>query len=309
MRLGDNSFGRLVRLLSMDTRILAGSGGFIAFILFIMLPSIIALYVAGLFWMPQSHQAVITLEYIHPGTSVYEALHTEYISTVKSLAGMVTGFWAGFPMLVIASLVASSFISGERGNGTFDLLATKPIRRYELVLSKVIGFSLLSLVALVVVQTINVLVVAASFYNGLGAGKVWDALTDSSRYIGYYTLISWLYLIAILGLTLLISTQTKKVYIVVLGVVGYYIGLAITSQIITGLIGGSIAQEISTILLNADFSYHANIVLHQWVYGTLENIPYKGITPSYPLSLMALTIIPILLIVATLVIMERKDLD
>ena len=259
--------------------------------------------------MPQSHQAVITLEYIHPGTSVYEALHTEYISTVKSLAGMVTGFWAGFPMLVIASLVASSFISGERGNGTFDLLATKPIRRYELVLSKVIGFSLLSLVALVVVQTINVLVVAASFYNGLGAGKVWDALTDSSRYIGYYTLISWLYLIAILGLTLLISTQTKKVYIVVLGVVGYYIGLAITSQIITGLIGGSIAQEISTILLNADFSYHANIVLHQWVYGTLENIPYKGITPSYSVSLMALTIIPILLIVATLVIMERKDLD
>ena len=307
--MSDNSLTRILRLLSMDTRILAGSGGFIAYMLFVLLPSVIALYVAGLFWMPQSRQAVLALEFAEPGVDVYKALHSEYIGTVKSLSGMVTGFWAGFPMLVMASLVASSFISGERGNGTFDLLATKPVRRFELVLSKVLGFMLLSLITLLVVHTTNVLIVAASFYNGLGAGAVLHALADALEYVGYYTTVSWLYVLAVTGLTLLLSTQTKKIYIVVLGVVGYYIGLAITGQVVSGLVGGAVAQEINTILLNADFSYHANIILNKWVYGTLSNIPYQGIKPSYHGSLAALTIVPVLLLLVALIVIERRDLD
>ena len=299
---------RILRLTAMDLRLVLSSGKFLAFAMLAVLPTLVTFYVAGLFWVPQSWQNLRLLELTNPGREVYELVLDEYLEVVKGFSEMILGFWAGFPMLVMTSLVVSDFIAGERASGTFDLLATKPVRRYELVASKLIVFLASSIPLLLFVHTINVLIVALSFYSGLGAGEVLRALWDSREYIAYYTIASWLYVLAASALTIFLSIWTKRGYLAVMGAVGYYIALGTTAGIVQGVVGGRTGKLIAELLGYADFSYHTRVVLYEWIHGSLEALQGRILPASYPLSLAILVGIPLLLYAIALRILEDMDL-
>ncbi len=299
---------RILRLVEADAPILLRSGKMLAFTLLALLPTLIVLYVAGLFWIPQSWQAVRLVEILGRVSDPYSKLHGEFIDAVKSMSGMITGFWAGFPMLIVASLVAAGFVSSERASGTFDLLATKPVHRYELVASKILVFLAYSLLILLIVQALNVLVVASSFFSGLGFQAVLRALWDARSLVAYYALASWLYVFAVTGLTLLFSVKTTREFVAVMGVVGYYIALVFSAGMVQTLMPGRTGRMISEILGYADFSQHARIVLTQWVYGSLQPLGSRVIPVSYTSSLLVLVAAPLLLVALSLYVVEKMDL-
>lgn len=299
---------RLFILLDLELRRLAGSGIMITFILFSLLPAILILYLAGLFWIPESHQMIEIVRVSNPNLNVYKSLLKDYFNTIKSLQDLVLGFWAGFPMLIVVSIISSNFISRERSTGTFDLLVTRPIRRYELVASKVLAFLFLSFIVLLITHTLNISAIALSFYNALGISKVLEAIHGSWKYILYYTLGSWLYLFIIMGLTLIISTQTKKMYIPSMSVIGYYIAIEIASSTIRTIVHGYTAKTLNAFLRYANFSYHISVIMTKWLYGNLTSLTSYIFRPNYALSLILVTALPLFFIVISFLIIERKDL-
>ncbi|MDK2384072.1 MAG: hypothetical protein QI199_04590, partial [Candidatus Korarchaeota archaeon] len=151
---------RLLRLVRLDTPLVLRSGKILAFTMLAVTPTLIVMYVAGLFWIPQSWQNLRLARIMMDVENLYGSTLDEYLGVLRGMHGMVAGFWAGFPMMVMTSIVAAGFVSGERASGTFDLLATKPGRRYELVASQVLVFLGYAFLVLLVVHVLNVLVVA-----------------------------------------------------------------------------------------------------------------------------------------------------
>ncbi|ABM81479.1 hypothetical protein [Hyperthermus butylicus] len=67
-----------------------------------------------------------------------------------------------------------------------------------------------------------------------------------------------------------------------MGVVGYYIALGATAGIVQSVVGGRTGELIAELLGYADFSYHVRVVLHKWIYGSLEALSERILAPSYP---------------------------
>ncbi len=298
---------RVFRLVGMDASLLLRSARILAFTLLALIPTVIVMYVAGLFWIPQSWQNMRLVRLMWEADP-YLRLRSEYLDTLREMHGMITGFWAGFPMMVVASLVASGFIAGERASGTFDLLATKPVRRYELALSKMTVFLLYAALVLLVVQVLNVLVVASSFFSGLGAGYVVRALLDSGSIVLYYTAASWLYVLAVTSLTILLSTRTTREFVAVMGVIGYQVALGLSAGMVETLVSGQVGRTVAGILRDADFSRHVEVVLVKWLYGSLQPLSGSSMLPSYLVSLAVLLAVPLLLTAASMYILEHMDL-
>ena len=298
----------LPAMMSLDTGLVLGSGRFLAFVLLTLLPVMIFMYVAGLFWVPQSWQNLRLYSLVNPGIDLYEGLRDEYLSVVKDLYPMYTGFWMGFPLLVVTSLVVSEFLAGERASGTFDLLATRPVPRFMLVLSKLAVFLAAAIPVLYVTYLLTTAVVAASFFQGLGVSTVLRAIWDAQGYIAKYVAVNWLYVFAVSSLTLALSVRTTRSYVAAMGVVGYYIALNVSAGVVGSMISGRIGELVSEVLRYADFSYNAETVLVRLLYGSLEPLSERLLAPSFEASLVILVVVPSVLLAVTLLVLERMDL-
>ncbi len=298
----------LARLLLLDIGRVVGGGRFLAFSLLLLLPTLAVLYAAGLFWIPQSAQNMMIYSALNPGRDIYGLLEKSFVDAVKGLVDIASGFWIGFPMLIIVSIVVSEYISGERASGTFDLLVTKPVRRWWLPLSKLILFLSTAIPVLVLVYFLNILTVSASFYSGLGVNYVFKAVWSSMKYVLYYAISTWLLIYASSGLTMFFSVWTKRSFLPVMLVFTYYIIISVTGGVLEGIVGGSIGKLISQVLVQADFTYHANIVMTKLVQGTLTSLSQGLLQPNYKVSLAILAIVPTILHTASLIVLEKRDL-
>ncbi len=300
---------RLPLLLRLELERVAGSGAVIAFAVFVLLPTLIFMYVGLLFWAPLSRQAIEVLRLIRPGVDVYHNLFNDYISAVKSLTGLVLGFWAGFPMLVMVSIVIAVLISGERASGTFELLVTRPVARWELVLSRILSFIFLSLVILLVANTLNIATIALSLYNGLGLRVVVRALQDAWKYIAYYTAASWLYVLAVTSLSLVTAIYSRRTFLPVLAVLGYYISITALPGFANAVAHGLIARRIAELFRYLDISRYTSTILYKWVYGPAAKMTESGIAVSYPAAFTIVLGLSLTLITLSLILVERMDLS
>lgn len=298
----------LPAIMRLDAGLVLGSGRFLAFVLLTLLPVMIFTYVAGLFWIPQSWQNLRLYSLANPGVDVYEGLREEYLSVVRDLYPMYTGFWMGFPLLVVTSLVVSEFLAGERASGTFDLLATRPVPRSMLVVSKLAVFLIAAVPVLYVTYLLSTAVVAASFFEGLGVSSVARAVWDAHDYIARYVIVNWLYVFAVSCLTLAFSSRTTRSYVAAMGVVGYYIALNVTAGVVEAMIKGRVGELVAEALSYADFSYNAEVVAVRLLYGNLEPLGERLLAATFGASLTVLVVVPLALLAATLALVERMDL-
>lgn len=300
---------KLPLLLRLELERVAGSGAVIAFAVFVLLPTLIFMYIGLLFWAPLSRQAIEVLQLIRPGIDVYHSLFSDYVDAVKSLTGLVLGFWAGFPMLVMVSIVIAVLISGERASGTFELLVTRPVARWELVLSRVLSFIFLSLVILLVANTLNIATIALSLYNGLGLRVVVRALQDAWKYIAYYTAASWLYVLAVTSLSLVVAIYSRRTFLPVLAVLGYYISITALPGFANAVAHGPIARRITELFKYLDISRYTSTILYRWVYGPAARMTESGIAVSYSAAFAIVLGLSLTLITLSLILVEKIDLS
>lgn len=103
------------------------------------------------------------MKIVYKGRELTDVFSKEFEETIKSLYFMITGYWLGFPILIVTAIFASEFIAGERSTGTFDLFATKLVLRSRLFLPKILTFAIISFLTTTAVYLTLVVMVSFSF--------------------------------------------------------------------------------------------------------------------------------------------------
>ncbi|MHA1827646.1 MAG: ABC transporter permease, partial [Candidatus Heimdallarchaeaceae archaeon] len=86
--------------------------------------------------------------FIFANVSQREAVFNFKVMTLPMQIQMMNGIFiimsfiwiAGIPLVLLAAMTCGSFISKEEQDGTLLLLASKPIRRYEIIIGKFFAF-------------------------------------------------------------------------------------------------------------------------------------------------------------------------
>lgn len=148
---------------------------------------------------------------LHFQVAQFNARHIQLFVSKQALSGMLMlGLYAIDLLVVVMTILMSvDTLSGEISSGTIQAIATKPMRRWEILAGKWLGFAgMLTLYILVMVAGINVL-------THLIAGV-------SARHIVQGFTLIWLESILLLSLTFFfgVSFSTLTNGVVVLGLHG-----------------------------------------------------------------------------------------
>lgn len=172
---------------------------------------------------------------------------------------MITGYWLGFPILIVTAIFASEFIAGERITGTFDLFATKPVLRSWLFFPKILAFAIISFLTTTAVYLTLVVMVSFSFLSfSLAALKM---LLKVRWLIFKYVGVTWMFIMAICSFRVLSSSFTKRTLFAVFGVLAYSLGYGIAVTLISQLIPGTLGEVISQKLSYLDITNDASCYL------------------------------------------------
>ena len=81
--------------------------------------------------------------------------------TVVMFYVIIVFFWvAGIPLVLLTSVTCGDFITKEENDGTLLLLASKPVRRYEIVLGKYFAF----LINILIIEAIAIILTPLIMY-------------------------------------------------------------------------------------------------------------------------------------------------
>lgn len=204
-----------------------------------------------------------------------------------------------FPIALVAVLHSSDFIAGEKERGTLTLLISKPLRRWEIIIGKLVSFMVIFLPLL----TLNFLVMTLSIII-IGIG-----IADFSIVAGYLAVILS-YAIVYTSIAVLFSVLSKKSSMASLGTIIFLI-----LWIILDFLTIYLPKNTADVLNNVSLSHHINIVLG-YISGGKAGIFVKGGIPkdpnigefiySFSVIVVILSILPILL---SILIFERKDIQ
>lgn len=188
------------------------------------------------------------------------------------------------PLLIMG--LASDIVSSERTTGTVKMLLTKPVRRWKILLSKLITLimfdSLTVMAAFVICYGISGLFFG---YHGLSM-PVFTGFRLNGTEVDMtqvHAVPQWLYLFMQLGLTWFVS--------LIVALLAFMISVLVRSTaasivvMMAALIAGSILTNMASAWENAKYLFMVNLELTDYLAGTPA--PIEGMTLGFSLAVLA----------------------
>ncbi|MBO2943104.1 ABC transporter permease [Paenibacillus sp. F411] len=188
------------------------------------------------------------------------------------------------PLLIMA--VASDLVSGERTTGTIKMLLTRPVKRWKILLSKMI--TLILFVSLIILATY----ILAYGISGLAFGykglqlpvftgfKITGTEVDLSS---VHAIPQWQYILMQGGLTWFVS--------VCVALLAFMVSVLVRSTaasivvMMAALISGTILTNMASAWTSAKYLFMVNLNLPGYLEGRLP--PIEGMTLNFSLAVLA----------------------
>jgi len=195
----DNGQARAGMIIPPDfeARVLAGETAEVAFILDGSDPNVASTSLAAATLIGQAHSARLTVERLGPAASAASPA-VEVRARVWYNPDLVSAFFMipaliGMILQLLTSLLTATAIVRERERGTIEQLIVTPIRSGELILAKIIPYTLIAFF-----NTLEILVI----------GTLWFDIPIRGS-LGLLLLLSGLFLAGSLGVGLFVSTIAR----------------------------------------------------------------------------------------------------
>ncbi|HET7706606.1 MAG TPA: ABC transporter permease [Thermoanaerobaculia bacterium] len=212
---------------------------------------------------------------------------------------------AGFLLLpLLISVLGADIVSAENAEGTDKLLLTRPVRRWKILLSKLLTLWMFASITLLTGGVLAWLVTApvlpaggwdAPMFNGFTFGgdqfrieSVRELPLWKDALIAYG--LEWYALIAVGSIALLLSVIFKS-------------SAASIGTMLASLIGGTILTRISPDWTAGKYLFVSALPLADYYTGQLP--PYEGMTMAFCITLLGVW--ALIAIVIAFVIYTRKD--
>ncbi len=181
-----------------EARVLAGETAEVAFILDGSDPNVASTSLAAATLIGQAHSARLTVERLGPAAASAASPAVEVRARVWYNPDLVSAFFMipaliGMILQLLTSLLTATAIVRERERGTIEQLIVTPIRSGELILAKIIPYTLIAFF-----NTLEILVI----------GTLWFDIPIRGS-LGLLLLLSGLFLAGSLGVGLFVSTIAR----------------------------------------------------------------------------------------------------
>lgn len=206
---------------------------------------------------------------------------------------------------LIVMVVAADIVSSEHSGGTIKLLLTRPVKRWKILMSKLI--TLILFVSLIVLATGVLSYLISGFVFGYGGWNLpvfigfqptgADVDLSSVRAIA-----QWQYLLMELGLVWFVA--------LVVGILSLMVSVLFRSTatgmgvMLAALISGTILTNMVSSWESAKYLFMVNLRLTDYLSGTLP--PIKGMTLEFSLTILAIW--AAVSLVVSFTVFTRKDI-
>ncbi|NGQ95386.1 ABC transporter permease [Brevibacillus sp. SYP-B805] len=206
------------------------------------------------------------------------------------------------PMMIV--VLAVDLVSAEHSEGTIKLLLTRPVRRWEVLTSKLLTLilfvSLTVLAALIMAYLISGLVFGYSGWDlpVLTGFRIVGSELDTS---GVFMVPQWQYLFMQYGLGWFVS--------VIVGIISLMVSVLVRSAaagmgiMMAALISGTILTQMASSWESAKYLFVVNLQITDYLAGTLP--PIKGMT--LPFSLAVLSVWGAVALLVAYAVFIRRD--
>ncbi|MFM9280264.1 ABC transporter permease [Paenibacillus jiagnxiensis] len=207
------------------------------------------------------------------------------------------------PLLIMA--IASDLVSGERTTGTIKMLLTRPVRRWKVLLSKLL--SLFMFVSLIVVSTfaMSYLISGLFFgYSGFGVPvftgfRIVGSNVDMSA---VQAIPQWQYMLLQCGLIWFVS--------MIVAMLAFMVSVLLRSTaasivvMMSALIAGTILTNMASSWESAKYLFMVNLGLTNYLAG--NPAPIEGMT--MPFSLAVLSVWGLLSLIVSFAVFTKRDI-
>lgn len=189
------------------------------------------------------------------------------------------------PLLIMA--IASDIVSGERTTGTIKMLLTRPVKRWKILLSKLIA--LVMFVSLIILATfiISYLISGLAFgYKGfeLPVFTGFQIIGSEVDMSAVHAVPQWKYILMQGGLIWFVS--------LVVAMLAFMVSVLVRSTaasivvMMAALIAGNILTNMASAWNTAKYLFMVNLKITDYLAGTLP--PIEGMTLNFSLAVLAI---------------------
>ncbi|MHA0855343.1 ABC transporter permease [Paenibacillus sp. CMAA1364] len=207
------------------------------------------------------------------------------------------------PLLIMA--IASDIVSGERTTGTIKMLLTRPVKRWKILLSKMIA--MIMFVSLIILSTfvISYLISGAFFgYKGFDM-PVFTGFQMSGTNVdtsSVHAIAQWEYLLMQCGLIWYVA--------VTVALLAFMVSVLVKSTaasivvMMASLIAGSILTNMASSWTSAKYLFMVNLQLTNYLSGTPA--PIEGMNLNF--SLIILGVWALGAVIVSFVVFTKRDI-
>lgn len=207
------------------------------------------------------------------------------------------------PLLVVA--MASDLVSGERTSGTIKMLLTRPVRRWKILLSKLLTLFLFVSLLVLAVFVICYLIAGLFFgYKGFTMPiftgfQINGSDVDMSK---VHMVPQWKYLLMQSGLMWFVS--------IIVAILSFMVSTLVRSTsasiviMMAALIAGSILTNMASSWSSAKYLFMVNLGLTNYLSGTLP--PIEGMTLVF--SLVVLSVWGLFALIVSFLVFTKRDI-
>ncbi|GIO91752.1 MULTISPECIES: ABC transporter permease [Paenibacillus] len=207
------------------------------------------------------------------------------------------------PLLIMA--IASDIVSGERTSGTIKMLLTRPVKRWKVLLSKLVA--LLMFVSLIVLSTF----IIAYLISGLAFGyKGFDIPVFTGFRIvgsevdmtGVHAVPQWTYLLMQGGLVWFVG--------ICVAMLAFMVSVLVRSTaasiviMMAALIAGNILTNMASAWSSAKYLFMVNLNLTDYLAGNLP--PIEGMSLNFSLAVLAVW--AVCAVIVSFSVFTRRDI-
>ncbi|QWU18467.1 ABC-2 type transport system permease protein [Paenibacillus sophorae] len=207
------------------------------------------------------------------------------------------------PLMIMA--VASDIVSGERTTGTIKMLLTRPVKRWKVLMSKLIA--LLMFVSLIILSAflVSYLISGLAFgYSGFNAPIFtgFQLSGDSVDMSAVHAVPQWEYMLMQCGLIWFVS--------VVVALLAFMVSVLFRSTaasivvMMAALIAGTILTNMASAWTSAKYLFMVNLGLTNYLSGSPA--PIEGM--SLPFSIAVLGIWGIVSVIISFAVFTKRDI-
>lgn len=207
------------------------------------------------------------------------------------------------PLLIMA--VASDMVSGERTTGTIKMLLTRPVKRWKVLLSKLI--TLYMFVGLIVVSTFVICYLISGLFFGYKGFTMpvftgFQTIGTEVDLSSVHAVPQWKYLLMQMGLVWFVG--------IVIASLAFMVSVLVRSTsasivvMMAALIAGSILTNMASSWESAKYLFMVNLQLTDYLAGTPA--PIEGMTLNF--SLAVLSVWAVISIAVSFLVFTKRDI-